>query len=83
MDTVFVTDGGAGDAANIAGTTVTADDTVGPDGSFLPAGFRREGDGSITILAFNNDVAVNMPEAARCGGPVSISSVLKTCEPVS
>lgn len=36
----FVTDGGAGDTANRAGTAITADITVGPDGTFLPAGYR-------------------------------------------
>ena len=41
MDIVFVTDGGAGDSANRAGAAITPDMTVGPDGTFLPAGFAR------------------------------------------
>ena len=49
IETIFVTDGGASDAANIAGSTITPDFTIGPDGSFLPAGFYRDGDGSTTF----------------------------------
>jgi MYXO-CTERM domain-containing protein len=41
IDSVFVTDGGAGDAANRAGTAITPNLTVGPDAGFLPAGFAR------------------------------------------
>lgn len=51
---LFVTDGGAGDTANDGGTTITPDDTVGPDGTFLPAGVYRIGDGGSSwgILEF-------------------------------
>ncbi len=54
-DSVFVTDGGAGDMANDAGNPITANLTVGPDGTFLPAGFYRIGDGGSTagILEFD------------------------------
>jgi hypothetical protein len=45
VQTIFVTRSGDGDQANIAGTPVTPDATVGPDGSFLPAGFYRTTDG--------------------------------------
>jgi len=41
MDSVFVTDGGDGDAANRSGTIFSPNMTVGPDGTFLPAGFAR------------------------------------------
>jgi MYXO-CTERM domain-containing protein len=41
IDSVFVTDGGDGDAANRNGIVLTPDMTVGPDGTFLPAGFAR------------------------------------------
>jgi len=55
QQTVFVTDGGAGDAANIAGTVISPDLTVGPDGTFLPAGFFRTTDGGPTtgLLEFS------------------------------
>lgn len=49
VETIFMTDGGAGDAANIAGALITPDVSFGPDGTFLPAGFYRVGDGSSTI----------------------------------
>lgn len=41
IDSVFVTDGGAGDSANRAGSPITPSMTVGPDGANLPAGFAR------------------------------------------
>ncbi len=41
MDAIFVTDGDAGDSANRAGVPIIPSLTVGPDGSFLPAGFYR------------------------------------------
>lgn len=41
IDGVFVTDGGADDSANRAGTAISPSMTVGPDGSNLPAGFAR------------------------------------------
>lgn len=56
-NSVFVTDGGAGDQANDAGTVITPDLSVGPDGTFLPAGFSRDTDGANTaqILDFSPD----------------------------
>ena len=48
IDAVFVTDGGDGDSANDAGTPITPSLTVGPDGSYLPAGYYRVGDGGST-----------------------------------
>lgn len=56
IDSVFVTDGGAGDAANRAGSIFTANLTVGPDGTFLPAGFARTDlGGGYVILEFDHD----------------------------
>lgn len=55
IETVFVTDGGANDQANIAGSVIAPDLTVGPDGTFLPAGFYRTVDGGsdTEILEFS------------------------------
>lgn len=56
VDSVFVTDGGAGDSANRGGTLFSANLTVGPDGTFLPAGFARtDAVGGFVILEFNHD----------------------------
>ena len=50
----FVTDGGAGDAANRAGASITPTITVGPDGTFLPAGYRlTAADGSYEFSNFD------------------------------
>jgi hypothetical protein len=49
INAILVTDGGAGDAANDAGNALTPDLTVGPDGSFLPAGFYRTTDGGPVV----------------------------------
>lgn len=54
IDAVFVTDGGAGDAANRAGTLIAPSLTVGPDGTFLPAGFARTDTvGGWSLVAFS------------------------------
>ncbi len=57
IETIFVWDSGAGDAANIAGTLITPDYSVGPDGTFLPAGFYRDPDasGNLVMFEFDND----------------------------
>ena len=55
VEAIFVTDGGAGDAANDAGTLITPDATVGPDGTFVPAGFYRDPDGSGNFVTFDFD----------------------------
>lgn len=56
VDVVFVTDGGAGDAANRSGSPIAVDLTVGPDGTFLPAGFARTDlAGGFVILNFSTD----------------------------
>lgn len=49
VESIFVTDGGTDDIANQAGTAITPDFTIGPDGSFLPAGFFRDVDGGSTF----------------------------------
>ena len=65
----FVTDGGAGDAANIAGTVVTPDISVGPDGTFLPAGYYLTTDGgaSASILEFSTVPAPSATPGASNG----------------
>ena len=75
INTIFVTDGGAGDAANIAGTLITPDLTFGPDGSFLPAGFYRVGDGSDTLglLEFGQPSASATPGAANIPAPAALA----------
>jgi hypothetical protein len=56
IDSVFVSDGGAGDMANRAGAAFSASLTVGPDGTFLPAGFARTDlSGGFVILEFDHD----------------------------
>lgn len=49
INTIFMTDGGVGDAANILGNPISPDLSFGPDGSFFPAGFYRIGDGSSSL----------------------------------
>jgi len=75
INTIFVTDGGAGDAANIAGTFITPDLTFGPDGTFLPAGFYRVGDGSNTLglLEFGQPSASATPGAANIPAPAALA----------
>lgn len=55
IESIFVTDGGDGDAATRDGSLITPDATVGPDGSFLPAGIYRTTDGgaSFGVLEFS------------------------------
>ncbi|USN99103.1 MAG: lamin tail domain-containing protein [Phycisphaeraceae bacterium] len=74
MQTIFVTDGGAGDAANIAGTIITPDATFGPDGTFLPAGFYRVGDGSDTlaVLEFDQPSPSATPGYANIPAPAAL-----------
>lgn len=49
----FVRDADAGDSANRAGAAITTDITVGPDGTFLPAGYRLlDADGNFELSNF-------------------------------
>lgn len=41
IETIFVTDGGEGDKANIGGREITPDATIKADGRFIPPGFAR------------------------------------------
>ncbi len=77
IDSVFVTDGGMGDAANDAGTLITPGATIGPDGSFLPAGFYRIGDGSanLGILEFSQPSPSATPGAANIPAPAGLALI--------
>lgn len=77
VNTIFVTDGGAGDAANIAGTFITPDLTFGPDGTFLPAGFYRVGDGSDTLglLEFGQPSPSATPGSANIPAPAALAAL--------
>lgn len=44
VETIFVSDGGAGDRANIGGREITPDAVIVGDGRHIPAGFARVGD---------------------------------------
>ncbi len=69
LESYFVTDGGGADAANVAGDLITADQSFGPDGTFVPAGFTRTSDGAadFALLAFAVPDASQTP-TARGGG---------------
>ena len=67
INSLFMTDGGDGDAANDAGTLITPDLTFGPDGTYLPAGCYRVGDGNPT-LAMLEFSPIPAPSATP-GGP--------------
>jgi hypothetical protein len=70
--TAFLTDGGDGDAANIAGTAITADITVGPDGTFFPAGYYLNGDAGSTasLLEF-----APTPAASATPGSANLNAI--------
>jgi len=78
LETIFVTDGGDEDAANINGLAVTPDQTFGPDGTFLPAGFNRnlDSDGVAVLLEFS-------PRPAPSGTPKGLSMTPPTAEIVA
>ncbi|MEC9373689.1 MAG: lamin tail domain-containing protein [Planctomycetota bacterium] len=72
VDSVFMTDGGAGDAANRSGAGITPKSgTFGPDGTFVPAGFYRVGDGAseLAILEFNYPVPSATPGSQNIPAP--------------
>lgn len=82
----FVTDGDAGDAANRAGTGLTADINVGPDGTFLPAGYRlTDIDGNFELSNFSigapndpgvaNYAAVPAPASAALLGLAGLAGI--------
>jgi hypothetical protein len=74
IDSIFVTDGGAGDSANRAGVALTPGGTIGPDGTVLPAGFYRVGDGNpaLALLEFNHPHASATPGRANLPEPASV-----------
>lgn len=67
VNSIFITDGGISDEANDAGTAITPDFTIGPDGPYVPAGFYRTYDGADTVEMFDFDdiVSVATPGAAN------------------
>ncbi|HCW89085.1 MAG TPA: hypothetical protein DHU56_03365, partial [Marinobacter sp.] len=66
VESIFVTDGGGSDLANIGGNLITPDLSIGPDGGFLPAGFTRVPDGGsqLALLEFS-------PQPAPSATPTS------------
>ncbi len=78
QNSVFVTDGDAGDTPNDGGVTITPDLTVGPDGTFLPAGFTRIPDGGCptSLLEFS-------PRPAPSATPMGKQTVTLNCVPIS
>ena len=60
VQSIFVTDGGADDAANDGTSLITPDFTVGPDGSFLPGSFNWNGSG-YDITAFDGSQGTPTP----------------------
>lgn len=57
IETIFVTDGGANDRANIAGREITPDATIRSQGRFIPPGFyrvpREDGEREYRLLEFS------------------------------
>lgn len=49
ISSAFVVDADAGDYANDNGTPITPDVSIGPDGTYLPAGFFRCPDAAVTV----------------------------------
>lgn len=75
VEAIFVTDGDAGDAANRGGTPITADFTVGPDGSFLPAGFYRIGGPKGTSTELLNFSTGDLNDGTLAGGTPGFNQV--------
>ncbi|TWT41045.1 hypothetical protein RAS1_37360 [Phycisphaerae bacterium RAS1] len=76
QDSVYVTDGGVGDAPNDAGAAFVPGATIGPDGANLPAGFYRVGDAGATLalLEFSPlPSASGTPNAANLPEPASMA----------
>ncbi len=74
VETFFVMDNIA-DVANIAGAPIIPDFSFGPDGSFLPAGFYRVGDGSanIGLLEFGQPSPSATPGSANIPAPGALA----------
>ncbi len=74
VEAVFVTDS-VMDVANDGTMAITPDLTVGPDGTFLPAGFYRVGDGSSStaLLEFDQAPASATPGAANLPTPGALA----------
>jgi hypothetical protein len=73
----FVADGDAGDVANRAGVAIAADVTVGPDGSFLPAGFRiDDADLNFSLLNFSDPGAAPADPGVANFAPIPAPSAL-------
>jgi hypothetical protein len=77
IEAIFVTDGGDGDTANIAGTPITPDLSFGPDGTFLPAGFYRVGDGNdqLALLEFGQPSPSATPGAMNIPAPAALAAL--------
>lgn len=74
VETFLVADN-ALDVANIAGAAITPDFSFGPDGTFLPAGFYRIGDGSanIGLLEFGQPSPSATPGSANIPAPGALA----------
>ncbi|MCA9293816.1 MAG: lamin tail domain-containing protein [Phycisphaerales bacterium] len=72
----FVTDGGAGDFANQAGAAITPDITVGPDGTFTPAGFAVL-DKNLNTTWLNFDTAL-LNDGTIAGGTPGVNQKIPT-----
>lgn len=74
VDSVYVADGGAGDAPNRAGAPFTPNLTVGPDGGFLPAGFARtDAVGGAVFLYFDTTL---LADGTTEGGTPGINQIV-------
>lgn len=74
---VFINDGGAGDAANDAGTVIEPDLTVGPVGGGLPPGYALLPDGGNSALPLEAGVPAPSATPGQANppfrGPLSVS----------
>jgi len=70
LESYFLTDGGEGAAANVAGEPITADRSVGPDGRFVPPGFTRTADGAddVAVLPFGVPDPMQTPRSGSDAG---------------
>lgn len=68
VDSVFLSDGGPGDAANIAGMLITPGATLGPNDSSLPPGFTRTPDGGDAFTPLGFDVGDPSQTPTASGG---------------